>query len=125
MCVTALFYQWKIIHIAVCRRFGSTQRCLGDFIQTDPISAASVRCRVCVFPSRCRVCVFSSRRCHISCRLIVGARGEAYTEIIKSSRTVFSKRSIVHLKLDRVLQFEHDESSIWVFSVRSMQAQGN
>ncbi|CAN6887755.1 unnamed protein product [Brassica oleracea] len=30
----------------------------------------------------------------------------------------------VHLGLDRVMRFKHDESSGWVFSIRSMQVHG-
>ncbi|KAH0899990.1 hypothetical protein HID58_049558 [Brassica napus] len=46
-------------------------------------------------PERCRICFFSSR---------------------------CLSDQFVHLGLDRLLQFEHDESSSWVFSVRLMQA---
>ncbi|CAF2009920.1 unnamed protein product [Brassica napus] len=30
----------------------------------------------------------------------------------------------VHLGLDRVMRFKHDESSGWIFSIRSMQVHG-
>ncbi|CAN6856659.1 unnamed protein product [Brassica oleracea var. botrytis] len=30
----------------------------------------------------------------------------------------------VHLELDPVMRFKHDESSVWIFSIRSMQVHG-
>ena len=80
-------------------------------------------CRVRVFSSRCRVCVFSSRRCHISVVRLWAHEMKLMPRGLNRVERCSVSDQFVYFGLDRVLQFEHDKSSGWIFSVRSMQVE--
>ncbi|CAG7863914.1 unnamed protein product [Brassica rapa] len=81
----------------------------------DHISAAPLWYRVHVLFSRCRHISIVRSWAH---EMRLRPRG-----LDRVERSSVSDQ-FVHLGLDRVMRFEHDESSGWIFSIRSMQVHG-